>query len=107
MATVAEVRKTIQKVFKDISASPAELVWTKGKYIIAKYEERDPETGGHTYDYLYAVCDLEGNRIDDVSYGDLELAQFMISQGAVGDEDKIDEALRIYNAMKRKDAGAS
>lgn len=98
MATLSDIKKKLNRTFKERSATPPEVEKIVGDFIIIKYEERDPITGGSTKDYLYTISDLEGNVVDENhSYGELELCEKIIEEQAMNDEKKIDAVVDHYN----------
>lgn len=97
MTTHKELKSMLDKNLKDLSASPVEIEYFDNPYVIVKYEERDPFTGGHTHDYLYIICSAEdGSIIDTTSYYDILLAKWALAQKAMNNPEAIDNILKKF-----------
>ena len=95
------LKKLLNKTFKQISASPVEIIKVLDDVVLVKYEDRDPITGGRTKDYLYTACNLDGDIITSISYDSLELCERIVNAGALTDEVRIQEIVDAYNEEQR------
>lgn len=100
MTTIKELKAKINHNFKQISATPPEIICIYKDHVIIKYEERDFETGCATKDYLYTLVDYDGNQITPISYCDVELCKRVINMGDVKNLDKIQAIVNAYNLEK-------
>lgn len=102
MPDLKTLKQNLNKAFKEISASPVDVAKIVNSHVIVRYEERDPETGGRTHEYLFTVCDLDGRRVP-VSYESQELAERVIAADAIFDLKKIQEIVDKYSEELRKE----
>lgn len=100
MATFKELKAKINQNFKQISATPPEVICIYKDHVIIKYEERDFETGCATKDYLYTLVDYEGNQITPISYSDIELCKRVVDMGDIKNLDNIQAVVNAYNLEK-------
>lgn len=91
---------------KNPAFSPSEMeivhVSDDRDFAIFRYETYDHETGKGSKDYLYAVCDFQGNLVDTYSYEDLDLCIRVFSERSFGNHSRILELLEEFNLEQRK-----